>query len=89
MEEISKKSLQGAKKKINSVSKIFDFCKKYYNSAGTSHFWAWSNFNSFANFGPLKTNDGVLKLSDQGRVIFAHLAGGRNNYKNQLLVQGK
>ena len=37
-----------------------------YNSAGNSHFWAWSNFNIFANFDPLMANDGSLKLSQRG-----------------------
>ena len=77
------KALRGAKKKINTVSIFFDFREKDYNLARNSHFWASSNFNSFANFGQLKTNDGALKSSDQGGVIFAHLAGGRNNYKNR------
>ena len=57
-----------------------------YNLAGNSHFWAWSNFNSFANFGPLKANDCALKSPDQGGVIFANLARGWNNYKNRLLL---
>ena len=37
----------------------------------------------------MKTNDGALKLSGQAGVMFAHLAGVRDNYKNGLLVQGK
>ena len=34
-------------------------------------------------------NDGALKSSHQGKVIFAHLAGGRNNYKKYIFVEGK
>ena len=52
-----------------------------YNSAGNTVFYARSNFNSFANFGPSMTNDGELESLHQGEVVFAHLAGGRDNYK--------
>ena len=60
-----------------------------YNSAENTEFWASSNVNSFANFGPLMTNDGELESRHQGEFVFGCLAGGRNNYKNNNLVQGK
>ena len=51
--------------------------------AENTKFWVRSNFNSFANFGPLMTNDGALELWHQGEFIFGLLAGGRDNYKNR------
>ena len=54
-----------------------------------SHFWAWSKFNSFANFDPLMANNGSLKLLDQAEYVVGLLAGGRDNCKNKVLVQGK
>ena len=56
----NKKALQG--EKINTVSKIVNFCKNNYNSAENTKFWARSNFNSFANVGPSMKNDGALEL---------------------------
>ena len=44
-EGLIRKSLQGAKKKINIISKFSFFCKNYYTSAVNTHFWSWSNFN--------------------------------------------
>ena len=63
--KLSKNSLREAKKKINTVSNFFDFHENDYNLA---HFWAWPNFNSFANFGLLM-------------FAFCHLTGGRNKYR--------
>ena len=67
--------------------KSFNYRKNDYNLAVNTNFWARSNFNSFANFDPLITSDGALKSWDQGEFIFGILAGGRNNYKNKVLVQ--
>ena len=60
-----------------------------YNLAINTDFWAWSKFNSFANFGPLITNTGAFESPHQGKVILGYLAEVRNNCKNKLLVQGK
>ena len=57
----ARKIHEGRRKKINSVSEIFDFRENDYNSAENTDFWARSNFNSFSNFGPLMTNDGALE----------------------------
>ena len=57
--------------------------------AVNTHFWAWPNFNSFANFVPSMTNDGALESSHQGEFVLGLLAGGRHNYKTNYLVQGK
>ena len=54
-----------------------------------TNFWARSNFNSFTNSDLPMTNDGTLKSWDQGEFVLGHLAEGRNNYKNKLLVQSK
>ena len=62
-------SLRG-EEKINTVSKKIDFCKNDYNLAKNINFWARPNCNSFANFGPLMTNDGALESSHQGENIF-------------------
>ena len=35
------------------------------------------------------TNDGALESWHPGQFVLGHLAGGRDNYKNTLLVQGK
>ena len=35
------------------------------------------------------TNDGALELSHQGEFVLGPLAGGRHNYKNNNVVQGK
>ena len=40
--------------------------------------------NSFANFGALMTNDGAVESSHQGEIVFAHLTGGRDNYKKNM-----
>ena len=58
-----------------------------YNSA--VNLWAWSKFNSIVNFDPLMANDGALKSWDQCTSVLGLLAGGRDDYKNKLLVQGK
>ena len=50
---------------------------------------AKSIFNSSVNFGPLMTNDGALESWHHGEFVVGYLAGGRNNYKNNNLVQGK
>ena len=84
--EISKKALLETKK-LYSVIKFFDFCKNNYILAINTHFWAWSNFNSFANFGSLMTNDGALESSHQGDFDFCHLAGGRNKFKKKYLLR--
>ena len=68
---------------------MFDFCENDYNSTGNSHFWAWSNFNIFANFGLLMTNNGALALSHQGKFVFCHLTWGRHNHRNINLAQNK
>ena len=57
--------------------------------ARNTEFLAKSNFDSFANFGPLMTNNGALELWNQGELMFGYLAGGRNNDKINNLVQGK
>ena len=74
---------------MNAVSNIYDFCKNDYNSAENTEFLAKSNFNSSAIFCPLTRNDGALESWHQGEFVFGHLAGDRNNYKNNNLVQGK
>ena len=51
------------------------FAKNDYNSAVNTHFWAWSKFNIFADFDPLKTNDSALNLSHQGGFVLGLLAG--------------
>ena len=83
--EIIKKAPRGTR----GEEKNKNYLKKYYNLAAKTHFWAWLKFNSFANFDPLMTNDGALKLLDQGGFVLSLLVGGRYNYKNKLLVQGK
>ena len=75
------KFLQGAKKKINTISKKISFCEDDYNLAVNTHFWAWSNFNIFANFVPLMANNGALESSHQGEFVLDLLAGGRHNLK--------
>ena len=47
--------------------KIFYVRENDYNLAENAKFWVGSNLNSFANFGPLMTNDGAREI------IFAHL----------------
>ena len=42
---------------------FFNFRENDYNSAINTHFWAWSNFNIFANFDPFMANDSALKSS--------------------------
>ena len=59
------------------------------NTTGNSHFWAWSNFNIFANFDLLMANDGLLNLSRQAEFVLGFFEGGRYNYNNNNLVQGK
>ena len=80
--EISKKALQGVKTKINTVLKIFDFRENDYDLAGNSNIWGWSNFNSFANFGPLMTNNGALESSHQGEIDVAIWQGAETNTRN-------
>ena len=72
---------------MNTVSKKFNFCENDYNLAVNTHFWTWSNSNIFANFGSLWKNDGTLQSSHQGGSIYCHLAGGKNNYKNNYLLR--
>ena len=57
--------------------------------AVSTHFWAWSKFNIFAIFDSLMANNGALKSFRQSGFILGHLAGGRHNCKNKLLVHGK
>ena len=49
------------KEKINAVSNNFNFRENDYNLAKNTDFLATSNFNNFANVGPLMTNDGALE----------------------------
>ena len=81
----SRKLHEGRRMNSSTDIDIFDFCENDYNSAGNSHFWAGSNFHIFANFGPSRTNDGALELSDRAGVIFAPLVEGRNNYKKIII----
>ena len=78
-----------AKKKINTVSKIFNFRENDYNLAKNTKFLAKSNFNSSANFDLVMTNDGTMESLDQEEFVFGFLAGFRRTYKNKLLVQDK
>ena len=89
---MSKEALEGAKKK--GPSRTFTiFAKKDYTSAVHTHFWAGSNFNSFANCVPSMTNDGTLESSHRGEVVLGPLTGGTYidtiMYKNNNLVQDK
>ena len=86
--EITKKAPRGAKK-LSKIYPNFNFCENDYNSAVNIFFWAWSNFNSMANFDPLMANDGALKPWGHYESVFDLLAGGRDNYKSKILVQGK
>ena len=86
---IIKKPSQVAKKKINTVSKIFNFRENDYNLAKNTKFLAKSNFNSSANFYLLMTNDAVLESWHQGEFVLGLPAGFRGTYKNKLLVQSK
>ena len=74
----TEKTLRGAEK-INTVSNYFDFCENDYNLAENTEFCARSNLNSFANFGPLMTNDGVLESSRQEEISVGCLAGVGDN----------
>ena len=85
----ARKIFEGRRKIINTISKIFNFCKNDYKSAVNSHVWAWSKFNIFANFGPLMANDSALESSYQGESVLGLLSGGRHNCKNKLFVQDK
>ena len=85
----ARKLFERRRNKINTISKIFDFHEYDYNSAVNTYFWAWSNFISFANFVPLITNDGALEPSQQRKFVLGLLAGGKNNYKINNLVQDK
>ena len=73
---VHQESSSRGREKINAVSKNYDFCEngQLYNSAENTVFWARSNFNGFANFGPLMTNDGAFESSHQGEVILNLLA---------------
>ena len=75
--------------RINSQTEInfFGFRENDYNSAVKTHFWAWSRFNRYANFDPLRTNDGAFESPHQGKFNFSHLTGSRNNYKNNYLLR--
>ena len=84
-----RESASRGEKKINAISKFFNFRNNDYNLAVNTHFWTWSNFNSFAKFVPLMTNDGGLESSYQGEFVLGLLAGGRHNFKNNNFVQGK
>ena len=57
----SLRKLFGGRGKNKYCLEIFDFCKNGYNSVESVVFLAWSNFNSFSNFGPLMTNDATLE----------------------------
>ena len=87
---VHQESSSRGREKINAVSKNYDFCEngQLYNSAENTVFWARSNFNGFANFGPLMTNDGAFESSHQGEVIFGHIVGVMDNYK-KVFVEGK
>ena len=63
--------------------------KNYYSLAVSTHFWSRSKFNSVANIDPLMANDGSLKLPQQDGLDLGLFVGGRHNYKNNNLVQGK
>ena len=76
-----RKLFEGRRNNSYTARIFFNFRKSYYNLVVNTHFWVWSNFNSFASVGSLMTNDGALELSHQGEFAFCHLAGGRNKYK--------
>ena len=81
-EKESPRKLFKSVEKINTVSIFSIFAKMtMYNSSGNTDFYAGSNFDSFANFGPLMTNNGALELSHLGEIVFDHLAGGRDKCK--------
>ena len=84
----ARKHFEGQRKTIYCLQKII-FCKNDYNSAENTKSFATSNFNSSANSGLLMTNNGALELWHQGEFVFCHLAGGRNNHKKWLFVEGK
>ena len=58
-----------------------------YDSAVNTYFWAWSNFNIFANFDSLRTNDGALESSHQGEFAFTISQGAETNIKKN--IEGK
>ena len=69
-------------------SKKINFRKNHYTSAVNTYFWAWSNFNSFANFDSLMTNDCALESSRQEAFAFCHLVGGQEQlHKNNHLLR--
>ena len=87
--ELLRKLFEGRRNKINTISKMFNFCEYDYTLAVNTHFTELSNLNSFTNFVLLMTNDGLLESSHQGDFVLGFLAGGRHNYKHNNLVQGK
>ena len=63
-EKVSPRKLfEGRRNNSYTAREFFNFRENDYNSAVNIHFWAWSNFNIFANFDPLMANDGTLKSS--------------------------
>ena len=87
LKRLSKKALREAKK--NKCLDFFYFRENDYNSAKNAKILARSNLNSFVNFDSLTTDDGALESSHQGKFMLGLLPGGRDNYKNIMLVQGK
>ena len=73
------KSLQGTKKTIHKYFLgNFQCSGNDYNSAENTKILARPNFNSFANFDPLITNNGVLQSVHQGECVLGVLTEGRN-----------
>ena len=52
-----------------------------------THFWAWSNFNIFANFYSLRTNNGALESFHQGEFVFSIAQGAGTITKNNYLLR--
>ena len=87
--QFTEKLFEGRRNNSWTEIEIFDFHENDYNLASNTHFWARSKFNNFVNLQSLMANDGWLKSSDQAEVIFGYLAGGRDNHKKKLWVEGK
>ena len=83
---LSKKLHQGRWKKV--LSQVFFYICKLWPRKPT--FWPSKTLiNSSTKFGLSMTNDGALESWHKGGFYFDYLAGGKNNYKNKLSVQGK
>ena len=53
----------------------------------TFGFWAWSKFNIFANFDPLKTNDSALECLIKANPVWAFQQGANTITKNNYLLR--